>query len=290
MHLELVQTTTPDGLRLWGALGQASADAASRLVICLHGVASNFYASSLMQALGERLNQAGLDVLRVNTRGHDNFCTIGSSSGARRMGAAFETVDDCRHDIAGWVGLARQRGYQEVILLGHSLGALKVIYSQAHQPIEEVTALLAISPPRLSCQAFLAAETSSLFADSLQRAQQRVEQGRGEELIEIHFPLPLLITARGYLDKYGPGERYNLLTFINQVRPPLLVTFGSQEIEQGSIAFAGLDEAIKHATADAPDWPGTIEVVEGADHHYSDRRTELATLLTAWLGTGSAQL
>ena len=75
MHLELVQTTTPDGLRLWGALGQAPGQAASRLVICLHGVASNFYASSLMQSLGESLNQEGLDVLRVNTRGHDNCCT-----------------------------------------------------------------------------------------------------------------------------------------------------------------------------------------------------------------------
>ena len=283
MHVELVQTTTADGLRLWGALGQASGRAASRLVICLHGVASNFYASSLMQSLGESLNQAGLDVLRVNTRGHDNCSTIGSSDGARRMGAAFEIVDDCRHDIAGWVELARQRGYQEVILLGHSLGALKVIYSQVHDPIDEVTALLAISPPRLSCQAFLAAETSSLFGESLELAQQRVDEGRGEELIEIHFPLPLLITARGYLDKYGPGERYNLLTFIEQVRSPLLITFGSLEVEQGSIAFAGLAEAVGHATAAKPDWPGTVEVIQGADHHYSDRRGELGKLVSSWL-------
>ena len=284
MHVELVQTTTPDGLRLWGALGQASRQPASCLVLCLHGVASNFYASSLMQSLGESLNQAGLDVLRVNTRGHDNFCTIGSRDGARRMGAAFEIVDDCRHDIAGWVELAKERGYQEVILLGHSLGALKVIYSQAHQPIEEVSALLAISPPRLSCQAFQAAETSSLFGESLELAQQRVSEGHGEELIEIRFPLPLLITARGYLDKYGPGERYNLLTFIQQVRSPLLVTFGSLEVDQGSIAFAGLAEAIGHATAADPDWPGTISVIPGADHHYSDRHDQLASLLTRWLG------
>ena len=192
-------------------------------------------------------------------------------------------VARARLDIAGWVELAKERGYQEVILLGHSLGALKVIYSQAHQPIEEVSALLAISPPRLSCQAFLAAETSSLFGESLELAQQRVDEGRGEELIEIHFPLPLLITARGYLDKYGPGERYNLLTFIQQVRSPLLVSFGSLEVEQGSIAFAGLAEAVEHATAAEPDWPGTVEVIQGADHHYSDRRGELGKLVSSWL-------
>ena len=110
MHLELVQTTTPDGLRLWGALGQARRQAASRLVICLHGVASNFYASTLMQSLSTALEQKGLDVLRVNTRGHDNICTIGSDDGARRLGAAFEIVDDCRRDIAGWVKLASSLG------------------------------------------------------------------------------------------------------------------------------------------------------------------------------------
>ncbi len=283
MHLQLVQTTTPDGLRLWGALTQSALTPADRLVICLHGVASNFYASTLMQSLSTALEQKGLDVLRVNTRGHDNICTIGSDDGARRLGAAFEIVDDCRHDIAGWVKLASSRGYQDVILLGHSLGALKVIYSQAHEPLDQVSAIVAISPPRLSCQAFMEAETSSLFLESLERARQRVDQGQDDELIEIRFPLPLQISARGYLDKYGPGERYNLLEFISQIRSPLLVTFGSLEVERGSIAFAGLPEAIQHAVAANPDWPGTIDVVQGADHHYSDRRDELADMLTQWL-------
>ena len=283
MHLQLVQTTTPDGLRLWGALTQSTSTPADRLVICLHGVASNFYASTLMQSLSTALEQKGLDVLRVNTRGHDNICTIGSEDGARRLGAAFEIVDDCRHDIAGWVKLASSRGYQDVILLGHSLGALKVIYSQAHEPLDQVSAIVAISPPRLSCQAFMEAETSSLFLESLERARQRVDQGQGEELIEIRFPLPLQISARGYLDKYGPGERYNLLEFISQIRSPLLVTFGSLEVERGSIAFAGLPEAIQHATSGTPGWPGSIDVVQGAGHHYSDHREKLGKLVGNWL-------
>jgi len=283
MHLQLVQTTTPDGLRLWGALTQSTSTPADRLVICLHGVASNFYASTLMQSLSTALEQKGLDVLRVNTRGHDNICTIGSEDGARRLGAAFEIVDDCRHDIAGWLKLASSLGYQDVILLGHSLGALKVIYSQAHEPLDQVSAIVAISPPRLSCQAFMEAETSSLFLESLERARQRVDQGQGEELIEIRFPLPLQISARGYLDKYGPGERYNLLEFISQIRSPLLVTFGSLEVERGSIAFAGLPEAIQHATSGTPGWPGSIDVVQGAGHHYSDHREKLGKLVGNWL-------
>jgi len=283
MHLQLVQTTTPDGLRLWGALTQSTSTPADRLVICLHGVASNFYASTLMQSLSTALEQKGLDVLRVNTRGHDNICTIGSEDGARRLGAAFEIVDDCRHDIAGWLKLASSLGYQDVILLGHSLGALKVIYSQAHEPLDQVSAIVAISPPRLSCQAFMEAETSSLFLESLERARQRVDQGQGEELIEIRFPLPLQISARGYLDKYGPGERYNLLEFISQIRSPLLVTFGSLEVERGSIAFAGLPEAIQHATSGTPGWPGSIDLVQGAGHHYSDHREKLGKLVGNWL-------
>ena len=41
------------------------------------------------------------------------------------LGAAYEVVDDCQHDLAGWLGWLRQNVGQHVALLGHSMGALK---------------------------------------------------------------------------------------------------------------------------------------------------------------------
>lgn len=285
MHVELVETTTPDKLQLFGALSLSQSEGqGTRLAICLHGVASNFYSSGMMAQLACGLNQQGMDVLRVNTRGHDACAHIRSAEGGLRLGAAFEIVDDCRHDIAGWLRFAQERGYREVILLGHSLGALKVIYHQAHEGGLEVGGVVALSPPRLSHQAFRAADSSggSYLAD-LQRAARQVEAGEPDDLIPVRFPLPLLITARGYLDKYGPGERYNLLEFIGRVKVPLLLTYGGLELAQGSVAFAGVPEAIAAAVSGEDDWRGRVEVIERADHLYRGKVEDLLVRIGQWL-------
>jgi pimeloyl-ACP methyl ester carboxylesterase len=284
MHVELVETTTPDQLELWGALGQAEQERiAPRLVICLHGVASNFYASPMMAEIAAGLNRQGLDVLRVNTRGHDACAHLRSAQGGRRLGAAFEVVDDCRLDISGWLQWASSRGYQDVVLLGHSLGGLKVIYSESRQASPQVSAVIALSPPRLSSQAFQASDVSELYQEDLQLAQQKVAAGQAEDLIKVQVPLPLLITARGYLDKYGPGERYNLLNFIDQVRVPLLVTYGGLELQQRSIAFAGMKDAITQQTAGTDQWPGTVRTIEGANHSYQGKVESLLEVISQWL-------
>ena len=44
-----------------------------------------------------------------------------------------------------------------------------------------------------------------------------VRHGGSRELIEILFPLAYAISAEGYLDKYGPEERYDILKLIPRV-------------------------------------------------------------------------
>ena len=79
---------------------------------------------------------------------------------------------------------------------------------------------MAISGPRLSYSAFMNAAESSLFWESLHTAQEMVKAGQGEELFTSKFPFPLLITAAGYIDKYGPAERYNILKFAAELPCP----------------------------------------------------------------------
>ena len=61
MHVELVRTVTRDGLRLDGALtptrsvGEVNSPATSTAAILLHGVAGNFYTSSMFEPLVPKL-------------------------------------------------------------------------------------------------------------------------------------------------------------------------------------------------------------------------------------------
>lgn len=285
MIVDLVKTTATDGIRLDGALHLPQQGAASAIdvdaILCLHGVASNFYGATLMEEIAPPLLGLGVAVLWANTRGHDNVHTSYVSQRARRQGAAYETVDECRFDIAAWIDFLAERGFSRVALLGHSLGAIKSVYYQAHQPHDAVSHVIAVSPPRLSYQAFQNSEASSRFFEAITTAEQHVQQGRPDTLMEVGFPFPLLITAGGYVDKYGPAERYNILQFAQRLSCPTLFCYGGSELQQGGVAFAGLPEAL----AELP-WPNenfSVTTIPAADHVYTGLRDVLAGEIVCWL-------
>jgi len=284
MHVELVRATTPDGLRLDGALAvpqtSGGSEAERQGVLCLHGAGGNFYGSTMFEALAERLAADGFYVLRANTRGHDLVSTAVWATGASRQGAAFETVADCRHDIAGWTHFLRQRGIERVILLGHSLGAIKAVYAAALEAPENLTAVVAMSPPRLCYRLFKESEAAGQFLPALSEAQARVADGRGDELMRIKFPTALLISAASYVDKYGPEENYDVVKFAGRLPCPAMFTFGEQEVEH-NIAFGGLPELIAQQGTSGQRLD--VQTIPGADHFYSAQREQLTKLVSSWL-------
>ena len=131
MHVELVKAWTEDRLLLDGSWRLATRDDASLAadaVLCLHGVGGNFYGSRLFQTLSDRFFAKGVSVLRVNTRGHDGIALAATTIGARQVGAAYELIHECQYDIAAWLDFLADRGMKRVVVLGHSLGAIKAVF------------------------------------------------------------------------------------------------------------------------------------------------------------------
>jgi pimeloyl-ACP methyl ester carboxylesterase len=283
MHVELVRTVTRDGLRLDGALARESGVGNQESVsaaILLHGVASNFYTSSTFEPLIPKLQGLGLAALSVNTRGHDSVFGAGLGTVRRRFGAAYEIVDECRQDIGAWIEFVKSRGYQRVVLIGHSLGAVKTVYFQSHEKSTDVAAVVAISPPRLSYSAFMNAPESTQFWESMHTAEEMANAGQGDELFTSKFPFPMLMTAAAYIDKYGPAERYNILKFAADLPCPALFTYGGKELDSGGVPFAGMPEAVSSLTNGER---RAVRVVEGADHVYSGVAPQLADQIAMWL-------
>lgn len=283
MLVELVRVTTADGLRLDGALEERAQRATASSVdalLCLHGTGGSFYSSSLFETLARHFTERGLAVLRVNTRGHDGISTAVTPSGPRRQGAAYERVDDCRHDVRAWVDWLVDRGYARIGLVGHSLGAVKAIYALAHRGGTGVEKLVALSPPRLSHSLFQGGPNADLFRSTYERAAQHIERGDGEALLHVSFPLPMIIAAAGYAEKYGPDERYDFLTHLPAVACPALVTFGGAELAE-HIAFRDSPAAVQSLAAQKPNI--ALSVVPEADHFYSGKHEELAERLSEWV-------
>lgn len=282
MHVELVRTQTADGLRLDGALRTVDDGRVRKqpAVIVLHGVGGNFYSQGTLEPTIDALHAAGYPTLAVNTRGRDSVFGAQLGTVRKRLGAAYEIVDECRLDIAAWIKFLSAREHERVILLGHSLGAIKAVYAQGHDHHLQVVAVVAVSPPRLSYTAFMNAPESVVFFESMSIARELAKEGAGDELFTAKFPFPLLITADSYIDKYGPAERYNVLEAAPLLNCPALFVYGTKELTQGGIAFAGMPEALGKLTALSS---RDIAIVDGADHFYAGVQDELASRVGEWL-------
>jgi pimeloyl-ACP methyl ester carboxylesterase len=270
MQVELVHVTTADQVPLDGYLRTASSAGPLDLVICHHGVGSKFYTPSFFDRVGDKLLEHGCAVLRVNNRGHDDAFQVGQ----RAFGATYEIVDECRYDIAAWLDFAEARGFKRIALWGHSLGAVKTIYFLSVQDDPRIACAIASSPPRFSYALY-----DERLEVAIQRAQALLKAGTPEQLIDAQVPIQRRFAAQTYLDKYGPEARYDYLKHLPRVRKPLLLTVGS--LEADNVSFTGL---VQDGGDYAARWTNVdCDVIDGADHAYTERTAELWSSLEGWL-------
>jgi pimeloyl-ACP methyl ester carboxylesterase len=100
---------------LWHCAAKAPAD--TTLVIHVHGSGAN-YAKPPGDGLGAGLAAGGRAVLAINTRQHDEH-------------VATDNFFDVRRDIEAAVATARALGYERIVLQGHSLGSIQILFFAA---------------------------------------------------------------------------------------------------------------------------------------------------------------
>ena len=284
MHVELCRTRTSDGLYLCGQLMLPGDAVQSALPVdaflLVHGTASNFYARGVLETFAEQAVAAGAAVLRVNTRGHDQMAAIPCERGSVAGGAAYECIAECCFDLTAWLDLLVARGFSRIALVGHSMGAVKAIFSQARATHQSVRCVIGISPPRYSHERLTFGNGGEEFGEDFRRACQLVDDGRGSELISVRYPLPLMLTADGFLAKYGPHDDYDIVRHLPDVAWPTLIVLGTGSVAASS-AFAGLPEEIERLSAEHS--PLALQLVEGANTVYSTCEEVPFVRAAAWL-------
>ncbi|MCI0378179.1 MAG: hypothetical protein L0215_11285, partial [Gemmataceae bacterium] len=185
-----------------------------------------------------------------------------------------------RHDLVGWMDWLRSTIGPRVLLAGHSLGAVKSLYAAAHEPALAPQGILALSPPRLSYSWFCQSAQAQEFLTTFEKAEKLEAAGEGKTLIDVTLPLPMTIAAGGYVEKYGPSERYNFLNFTAAVKCPTLFLFGSVEVDK-NMAFQ--EAPAKVARLAEKHKRLSVDIVPGGDHFYNGVRDEAWEKFEAWL-------
>ena len=284
MSVDLVNVKTRDGLRLDGIWRKPDSGITSRLgvdlVVLQHGVGGNFYGAGMFEEYSDALLEKGCAVLRVNNRGHDGMSRAVVGDDVKRIGAAYESMDECRYDWQAWVDFAQAAGYQSIGIWGHSLGAAKSIYYMATEGDRRVKCVVAGSPPRFSYSAYAAMGEGEEFSRLASQAQKCIDDGYPETLIDTPYPLPLILAAEVFIEKYGPEERFNILKHLPNVQVPLLVMIGTEEA-QTMMGFRGLPAEVERLAGELDHL--TFESIPGADHAYTHQREYVWGVVSRWL-------
>jgi alpha-beta hydrolase superfamily lysophospholipase len=145
---ELVYTTSEDGIALTGVTIRPS-DGPIRpvAIVWIHGNTGSFSDYPYV-AVGRALARRGYHFVSGNSRGHDIGATLWRLTTDRPVagGSAWERLEESPRDLAAWVGLAMERDARAVALVGHSLGAVKVIRYQAERQDPRIAGVALASP------------------------------------------------------------------------------------------------------------------------------------------------
>ena len=284
---ELVYVRSSDDIVNGGAIFRPpKAVAKPAAVIWVHGWSANFYDPAYVM-VARALAERGFTTITVNTRMHDIGTRATERQGKRVRGGGYwgVTSEDAR-DIAAWIDFAEERGFERVVLVGHSAGWSSVAaYQSEKQDARVVGMVLAsgrVAPPPPPADPELLAQATRLVSD-----------GNGEELLRLpNRSFPSFVSAATFLDtaKTPPelSDFFGLKTpnaGITRIRCPLLAFFGTRGDVGGEAELEQIKSSIKrHATG-----PSRLEtiMIQRGDHMYTGEEAQVAGAIAEWADRSS---
>ncbi|WP_295730420.1 alpha/beta fold hydrolase [uncultured Limosilactobacillus sp.] len=148
--MEELALATKRGSVLQGVLFDAPAKVTT-VVIAITGIHGNFYSNPFYVNIGRTLSKAGIDFIYAQTAdAFGEMPTVNVKTGKEELiGSWNEDFNNTDEDIEAYLNYAEQKGYQNIILAGHSLGANKVIYYLARHHSDRVKHFIFLSPANL---------------------------------------------------------------------------------------------------------------------------------------------
>ena len=283
MKVELVDVKTEDDMVLNGAYLEPAQEKNEvpgvDAFLMMHGNGGSFY-QPFYPEFAESFARMGCASVRANNRGHDVINKVVDTFKFR--GVAYEMPDECLLDYKAWIDWLVERGHKNIVLRGHSRGAVKTVYYQAHEADARLRGCIVGSPPWLSYSRFVKSAQADKFLENYRLAQKLVEEGNPNGTFWTHLPTYYVAGAACYLAKYGPDEKLNIFNYLERIKSPLLALTGTEEVAH-RFAF---DELDKEFDKFAERMPNLRHVsIPGADHFYANEKDFVLKAVLDWLGS-----
>lgn len=181
--MKIIRVKTERGLELKGAMwGDSSMDS---VVIIMSGICSNVFQNDLLTATGELL--CANNIACIAGHAMDAFSCIGYSdfsiSKQVYTGTVFDDFSLAYEDVESYVKYAKELGFKNIILAGHSLGANKVIHYLGNTDDNIVDYFILSAPVDLAHWFNVMPNVS----ECIEKAKEFVKDGRGKEILPYLF-------------------------------------------------------------------------------------------------------
>ena len=263
------------------------------LAIFIHGAGSSSIVRrpALTNNLALSLNKKNIDFLTFNNRGAGYMTKFDNTNGTTYLGGmAFERISDFHYDICGIISWAKKKGYNKILLIGHSTGANKIVYELSHykQPLIVGTCLIGggddITLQRGRYSDFEISQLEKKIDNATKNAKGKelVSQGvfKGEHPMSWDS-LKEIITPNSDYDMF-PFARYDKENVkksfqgISKIVVPTLIMYGSNDF--GTIIPP--KDAIKLLKSINDKF--SVHLFYRADHNLTGRERDLSACIAEW--------
>lgn len=236
MKYPIIQVETKDGFLLHGLFIEPEKPTA--IFVHIHGTASNFYEEDFIEYMTEKFFTEGIAMLSTNNRG------AGVYDAWDAKGAAVETFEDCLLDIDAWIAFAIAKGYEKIILSGHSLGTEKVVYYMTKGKYKDKISGIVLLAPSHSPGCLIyddhykpsAVERKNVDR-LLDEAQKLIDAGKGDEFLgRTAYSGIMPKSAKSLVNTLGPNTEISKvlpfhtgkLEMYSTISAPIFVAIGDQ--------------------------------------------------------------
>jgi len=238
------------------------------------------------ETIAKMINENGIDLFAFNNRGHDIVNTIHKQGTEKPefAGTAYEEILESYEDILGAINFAINHNYEEIYLMGHSLGSTKVVYfyNRIIQENKEISGkikaiiLLSLVDIPFAVKTYLKDKYTSLVT----YAKNMKKEGMEEILMpEESFIYPISVKNFLRYTLYSADidfARFSDQSYdfkeLNNIVVPLFMRWGNVReliIQDAKDLCMSLKEKINNPSLD-------IGYIDGANHSYIGKEEVLS--------------
>ena len=282
MKQELVRINSIDNIELPGILYTPD-DNTTKIVIHVHGLNGNFYENRFLDTLAKTYTDNNYAFLTFNNRGRDFITELLKGDEFTIIGGSLERFKDCILDMDGVINWVKERGYQEIVLEGHSYGCNKVLYYYNKKRDNTIKKIVLLAPCDIPAEA-----KKSLTKEEYEKAKndstRLVEQGKENALIDFSIMANNKIAAGTYYYDFLPGGENDFIRYsdgengnselLNSIDIPTIIIFG--DIDE-CVLTEDIEVVKKYLTNNFSN--SSIIIINGADHSYTGKYSELGEII-----------